>query len=104
MDYDPLRPETRDEQRQTQSKREENARALELADLLFVMSDPAGRRFIHRQLTKAHIWATTYIPGDTHQTAFNEGARNRGLKLLADIMEVAAAQYALMIEEAKHVD
>ena len=104
MVYDPLQPETLQKEREDKGKREENKRALELADTLFVMNDPAGRRFIHRQLSAAGVFHQSYVAGDPHQTSFNEGARSRGLRLMADIMEVAATQYAQMIEEAKDVD
>ena len=33
--------------------------------------------------------------------AFNEGRRNQGLMLLADIMEIDADNYILMTKEAK---
>lgn len=101
-DYDPFNPQPREEQRKTQSKKDENARALELADVLFVMGDPAGRRHIWRQLNRAGVYTPSYVAGDPYQTAFNEGQRNAGLRLLADVMEVAHAQYTQMLEEAKN--
>ena len=101
MEYDPLNREEIAAEREAKGKREENERALELADVLFVMNDPAGRRFMHRQLSHAGVFRVTYVPGDPHQTSFNEGTRSAGLKLLADVMEVASEQYTLMLEENK---
>lgn len=100
--FDPFGDQQRTADREKQSERDKLKRENELADVLFVMNDPAGRRYIHRLLSNAGLFRLSYEKGDPYQTAFNEGARNNGLRMTADIMEIAAAQYAQMIEENKH--
>lgn len=104
MDYDPLRPQARDKQRDDEQKKQENKRKLELSDLLYVMDSPSGRRLAHRMLEQAGVYTQSFNPDNPHLTAFNEGRRRQGLWLLAEIMEAAATQYALMIEEARNAD
>lgn len=100
--FDPFGEKARAADREERSKLEEFERDSELADLLFVMSDPAGRRFIHRMLVRHGVYTISYEKDDPYQTAFNEGRRNEGLGLLNRIMIVAKPQYLQMLEETKN--
>lgn len=63
-----------------------------------LMSTTSGRSFVHDKLAGAHIFATSFAL-NALQMAFNEGERNQGLQLLADIMQWCPEQYTLMMRE-----
>lgn len=58
-----------------------------LADARAVLRTPEGRRLLWWLLGEAGTYSTTYSPGDSHGTAFQEGRRNVGIAL-----EVTLAQ------------
>lgn len=76
-------------------KREE-----ERAGLAAVMSSKGGRLTVHRLLEWAGVYRLSFT-GDALWSAFNEGQRNVGNKLLAEIMADFPAEFALMMKEAK---
>lgn len=80
-------------------KRERRTRQQELADLTYVLSTSKGRRLIWRLMETCGVHEISYVRGDTHHTAFLEGQRNVGNKLLADVMDCEASLYQLMREE-----
>ena len=47
------------------------------------LSDPAGRRVLYQIFAWAHLFRTSVVPGDSHQTHVLEGERSLGLKILA---------------------
>jgi len=69
------------------------------ADLLFVMSDERGRRFIWRELGRCGLHAQTYSPNNSEQS-FNAGQRNAAIRLNLDVMRVSPDLYLLMQQEA----
>jgi len=75
-------------------------RQQELNDLAYVLSSRQGRRFLWRQLCEAGVFKSSF-----HQSGsvvyFNEGRREVGLKLLADLTEVDPSMYHQMAQEAK---
>lgn len=75
-------------------------REQEIADLRAVMSTAEGRRFIWKMLGDAGVFSPTFIAGAPDVSAFNEGARNVGLRLLGDITSEAPEQYLIMQKEA----
>lgn len=77
-------------------------RQRELEDLRFIMDHPQGRRHVWLQLTRCKIFETSFTGNNT--TFFNEGQRNIGLMLLADINEVCPEAYLVMLKEAKQQD
>lgn len=86
------------------SSREERAKQLlhrDEDDLKWIMNDARGRRMIYKQLERAGVFRISYAAGDPHQTSFNEGQRNIGVRLLGELMAVTPEQYALMLREAK---
>lgn len=66
-----------------------------------LMENPEGRAWIYAKLEECHIWGSSFTPGAPDLTAFREGERNIGLRLLADVMAEAPAQYVTMVREAK---
>jgi hypothetical protein len=70
------------------------------ADLKAVMADPAGRRFVWRLLELAGIYRASFAGESTHATAFNEGQRSGGLRMLSEIFSACPGSYELMVKEA----
>jgi hypothetical protein len=68
-------------------------------DLVTVLSTENGRRFVHRLLGEAGVFRTSFVMGDPNGTAFNEGSRNTGLRLLSRVMADAPDQYFKMLKE-----
>jgi len=79
-------------------KKEKYNRSEELADLRIVMQNPSGRRFLWRLLFTCHLYTTSFAY-DPNRTAFNEGERNIGLQLVADMIEADPRAYAQMIQD-----
>ena len=71
----------------------------ELLDMRFILSTQQGRRFVWKNLTRAGIFQTSFTGNST--TFFNEGKRDIGLKMLADVMEASPDSYVAMIRESK---
>ena len=79
------------------------ARQTEIDDLLWLMSDKRGRRFMWRLLERAGIYQLSFVPGDPTVTAFREGRRNQGLQLVAEVMQHCPNRFSEMQKEApKH--
>ncbi|WP_165909648.1 endopeptidase [Variovorax guangxiensis] len=75
----------------------------EVDELLWLMSDPRGRRFMWRRLSENGVYQQTYVPGSFDQSAFNEGRRAMALKLMSQIMQHCPARFTEMQKEAsKH--
>lgn len=79
--------------------RDQLEREQEREDLGRVMDTKWGRRFIWRQLEKAGVFRSSFAGEATHATSFNEGQRNAGLKLFADLIEWCPGLYAKMQAE-----
>jgi hypothetical protein len=86
----------------TRKRKEESVRDRELHDLRTLMGTVEGRRFIWRLLDRAGVFRTSFTGNST--TFFNEGMRNIGLIVLADITEACSDNYLLMMKEAKATD
>lgn len=69
------------------------------ADLREVMGTPAGRRLVWRQLAKFRLYEISHT-GRSASTDFNEGQRQCGLWLLAELMRVCPALYLQTQQEA----
>ena len=66
--------------------------------LRLVMSQPNGRAWVWDQLVRTSVFASCFSTRAL-EMAFNEGKRNVGLQLLADIMRVCPSQYTTMARE-----
>lgn len=71
----------------------------EVADVKALLKLPEGRRFFWRYLSECSVFKTSFTGNS--QTFFNEGERNVGLKLMADINEADPEAYIVMLREAK---
>lgn len=74
-------------------------RERELNDVRMVLSTLQGRRFVWRYLSECGVFRTSFTGNS--QTFFNEGERNIGLKILADVNEAAPEAYLTMMNESK---
>lgn len=72
----------------------------EVLDLQWVMADKRGRRVMHRQLEAAGVYRLSHT-GEALSSAFNEGQRNRGLALLAELNAHCPDEYLLMLKEQR---
>ena len=65
-----------------------------------LMGSRAGRAYVWELLSFCHVFRTSIVAGDPYATHVQEGERNVGLKLLADINRDAPEAYRTMVEEA----
>jgi predicted Fe-S protein YdhL (DUF1289 family) len=65
----------------------------------WLMADQRGRRIVWSLLGKASVFQSS-MAGSSELTAFNEGRRDVGLALLADIMRLCPESYTRMQAEA----
>jgi hypothetical protein len=87
---------------EAQAKADQEAR-WEIDDLEWLMGSKRGRRVMWRLLTNAGVYRLSYTSGDAGATAFNEGQRNQGLRLLGLIMAHVSEAYASMVQERSNV-
>ena len=73
----------------------------ELSVVGALMETRQGRGWLYGMLERTHIFQPSFVPGDTHQTAFREGERNVGLMILADIQASAPQLYTVMVDEGR---
>lgn len=64
------------------------------------LNTPEGRAWMFWLLSETHVFRTSF-DGQSLRLAFNEGERNIGLKLWADIQDVAPDLFTVMCQEAK---
>jgi hypothetical protein len=65
-----------------------------------LMATASGRAWMCDLLEQCHIFQTSFA-GDSMRLAFNEGERNVGLRLLAQVMAASPDAWVLMMKEAK---
>lgn len=65
-----------------------------------LMSTMEGRAWMFGKLELCGVNATPYVPGRSDDTAFNCGMQELGHHLQREIMQVAANEYSLMLQEA----
>lgn len=65
----------------------EELRRQDIRDLRALLHTREGARFLSRLFDMAGVFAISYVTGDAGATAFNEGARNVGLRVYADVLE-----------------
>lgn len=77
-------------------------RQAEIDELLWLMSDKRGRRFMWRLLSAAGIYELSYVDSNPGATAFREGNRNTGLRLVAQITQHCPDRFSEMQKEARN--
>ncbi|WP_334157915.1 Bbp19 family protein [Oryzomicrobium sp.] len=98
--FDPL--DTRS-QECAQAIAEDHARLalqIEIDDLKWLMNNKRGRRFVARLLERAGVWRLSFNT-NALTMAFNEGTRNEGLRLLAQVTAHCPDRYTEMLKESK---
>lgn len=68
--------------------------------LLTVMGTKEGRSVLWGLWSDAGVNRVSFVPGDPHATSFNEGARNLGNKLLAEVLDLCPDLYLATQKEA----
>jgi len=92
-------PEPDDAARAEKTLKAQLARQTEIDDLLWLMSDKRGRRFMWRLLQGSGIYRTSFT-GDALSMAFKEGERNQGLRLMDQVMQHCPERFSVMQKEA----
>jgi len=67
-------------------------------DLVKLMAETWGRRFVWRMLAEAGVFRLSFS-SDALAMAFNEGGRNQGLRLVALLHQHCPQQYERMVTE-----
>lgn len=84
-------------------KRElKGAETLRLDALKAIMGVPNGRAYMWWLLGQCGIYRSSFA-GDPHRTAFNEGQRNIGLIVFAELHQHCAGDYQKMVAEAQQL-
>lgn len=87
------------EQVQQAKEKQLRGRERELEDIRIVLGTASGRRIFWRYLEECGVFKTSFTGNST--TFFNEGQRNIGLKILADINDADPAFLMTMTKESK---
>lgn len=70
-------------------------------DLRAVLGAPEGRRFVWRVIEElCGAFSPSFTPGEPETTAFKEGKRHVGLKLVLEGQGAAPSEYVHMMGEA----
>jgi len=85
------------EQVKKAKEKEESKEDRRLNDIRAVLSHIRGRRFFWRYLGICGVYKTSVA--DEHIIFYNEGMRNIGLQLLADVNEACPEAYLQMLRE-----
>jgi hypothetical protein len=83
----------------TRKSKDELKRSQELNDLKSILDKDFGRRYIWRLLETCGVYRSSFTGNST--TFFNEGERNIGLKILAEIGEADPDAISKMMKESK---
>jgi hypothetical protein len=97
--HDPLDLRGQDRLREDRDQAQKVERDQEKADFAWLMSDKRGRRFMWRMLEVTGVYRSSFTGNS--ETFFREGARNVGLKLIADIHEFSPDSYTTMLDEQR---
>ena len=98
--HDPLDLDDQESER----AKTDHARKLSLInegeDFRWLMSNKRGRRIVWRWLEKTGVFRSSFNHSGS-LTAFNEGSRNIGLMLIAQVHEFCPEQYLTMLQEQR---
>ncbi len=79
--------------------KEKFGRKQELNDVYNILAIPSGRRWVWRVLSDCGVFKSSFTGNST--TFFNEGRRDIGLRILADVMEANPDAYVQMAKGAQ---
>lgn len=97
-DYDPFDNEAREELDAARKDAAELERIEEAEGFRWLMGSKRGRAIMRRLLAKTGLYRTSFNNSGS-VTAFNEGQRNFGLWLMAQIETNCPDRYVLMLQE-----
>jgi hypothetical protein len=97
-DFDPLDTRAHDAAKAHDAEVQRARREQWENDFRWLMAQAAGRRLVCSWLRDAGVFRTSFTP-DALVTAFNEGNRNIGIKLLDEMHKLCPARYAQMMKE-----
>jgi len=84
------------------AKRDEARKAREDADVLrSIMMKKTGRAWMHRLLSRCHIYSSPFAPGQADVTAYALGEENIGKQLMLAVMTVSSELYVKMMDEQR---
>lgn len=89
-----------DPEHQKAAEAQAEVRRVQVEDVKWLLAHKAGRRFVWRLLEQAGVYRTSFNNSGS-VTAFNEGQRNIGLMLVAEIQELVPERYLDMLKERK---
>lgn len=73
-----------------------------ISDMQWLMGDVRGRRFVYRLLEQAGIYRLTHT-GEAISSAFNEGMRSAGLRLMNELLQHCPKRlFEMQRENLKH--
>jgi hypothetical protein len=78
----------------------ENRERQERSDLLWILSDIRGRRFLWKILERTRPYASTFHP-DSNSQYFELGRRNEGSALLGEILNADSTAFGKLMTEFK---
>lgn len=90
----------RAEKLSAQKKKESDKIKRSNEDLLWLLEGARGRRIMREMLEDLGVWRISFNT-DALIMAFNEGSRNAGMKILAQISEVSPESYIKMVKEGQ---
>lgn len=96
---DPLDLAGQERDRESKAVKTKAERDQEVADFKWLMSDKRGRRFMWRLLGITGLYRSSFTGNSS--TFFNEGQRNIGLMLIAEVNDLTPDSYAIMLEEQR---
>lgn len=97
-ELDPMDIHAESQSAQEHQKEALKAEELEVDDLKWLMSNRRGRRIVFRELDSAGVWRISFNT-NALQMAFNEGARNAGLRLVNLVTAHCPSNFMKMMEE-----
>lgn len=100
-DHDPLDLDGQEAAQQKARTGRQLAAQVEKEDVAWLMSNKQGRRIVFRLLERAGVNRTTFVAQSSSQSAFNEGMRNFGLMLYAEVAPHVDHFAAMQRENAK---
>ncbi len=95
---DPTDLNRQDREADAEEQRSRENRRKELDDLRWLLGHPQGRRLTLRMLERTGIFRSSYNHSGSLM-AFNEGRRDVGLWLTAELMEANAEGYLKVLKE-----
>lgn len=97
--YDPTDLRGQEREKADDAARKRVAQEQEDKDFKWLMASRQGRRIVWRLLEQAGVFRLSFSQ-NSMQMAFNEGGRNYGNKMLAQVHTLCPELYPVMVREA----